>query len=107
MFADKYPALLINERRIQLSIFRRCDEDGVLVNFDNFVPGNEFIRPAHAVFDIKSYRNRKRFDESKYEIGESPDFLAEATTCTNIVIRFWMSIDAISETTPADINIAT
>src|SRR5208282_2826099 len=77
MFADKYPAFLINEWRIGLSSFSRRNEDGVVVDFENFIPGNEFIRPAHAVFNIKTYCNGKRFHELKYQVGESPDFLVE------------------------------
>ena len=77
MFADKQPTFLVNEWRIWLSVFSRRSEDGVIVNFNNLVPRDEFIRAAHAMFDIKPYGLRKRLHELKNQISELPNFPVE------------------------------
>jgi hypothetical protein len=57
--------------------FHPRNEDGVIVNFNNLVPRDEFIRAAHAMFDIEPYSLRKRLHELKNQISELPNFPVE------------------------------
>jgi hypothetical protein len=79
MFAQQSPALLIDERWIRLLIVSRPDEDGVVVDFDNLFPGDECIRPAHAVFDINPDCVGKRLYQPKNQVRDLPYSPAEFT----------------------------
>src|ERR1700730_3514971 len=77
MVAQQNPTFLINERGIRFPILRRCDENRIIINLHDFFPRDEFIGPAHAVFDINSNSIGKWLRQPKDQVSDFPDSLVD------------------------------
>src|SRR6266404_4599542 len=77
MFTQQNPALLIDERWIWLPIFSGRDKDSIVVDLDDLIPWNEFVWPAHTVFDVESHGLGKRLYQLKNQIRYFPNLPPE------------------------------
>jgi hypothetical protein len=73
MLIHKYPARLVDERRISGSFIGRLNKNYVIFYPEDSVPRNECGRFAPSVFNVNAHSVRVRLSNSKNEISKSAD----------------------------------
>ena len=70
VLVEHQPAGLVDEGRILVAAFRRLDEDGVGIDLDQAVEGNELGRLAPAMFEVQADRFGIRLAEPEDDVRQ-------------------------------------